>query len=333
MLFLIFFDIQPEPFDKMKTLKSLLALTGICVALSVLSGCKSDPKKETPEPIDEATTGIVEVTTKSMEFYGPDTIPSGWTTFVYRNESTEPHFILLDKYPEGHTIADAEKEVGPAFDEGMALIMEGKMEEAMAAFGKLPEWFSEVVFTGGTGLVSANNTAVSTVNLPPGYYVMECYVRMPDGRFHNSMGMAKALVVAEEDSGMSPPVADIDINIWTRGGIGWNGQPKAGKTTFRVTYTDQIVHENFVGHDVNLARMEEGADLDSLEAWMNWATPKGLMSSTLPDGFTFLGGANDAPAGSILYFEADLEPGQYVLISEVPNAGEKGLLKTFTVSR
>ena len=62
------------------------------------------------------------------------------------------------------------------------------------------------------------------------------------------------------------------------------------------------------------------------------ATPTGLMSSTLPEGFTFLGGMNDAPEGSIHYFEVNLEPGQYVLISEVPNAGEKGLLKTFTVA-
>jgi len=303
-------------------------------ALLLFGSCKSDPKKqEEPEATPEADASeVVRVVTKSMEFYAPDTIPSGWNTFVYENQSTEPHFILLDKYPEGKTIEDGAKEVGPAFDEGMAMIMEGNMEEAMEAFGKLPEWFSEVVFLGGTGLISAKETAITTLHLQPGYYVMECYVRMPDGTFHNAMGMAKELIVTEKDSGMSPPEADIDINIWTRGGIGWNGQPKAGKNTFRVTYGDQIVHENFVGHDVNLARMEEGADLQALEAWINWATPTGLMSSTQPEGFTFLGGTNDAPEGSVLYFEANLEPGQYVLISEVPNSNEKGLLKTFTVS-
>jgi len=303
-------------------------------ALLLFGSCKSDPKKqEEPEATPEADASeVVRVVTKSMEFYAPDTIPSGWNTFVYENQSTEPHFILLDKYPEGKTIENAEKEVGPAFDAGMALIMEGKMEGAMEAFGKLPEWFSEVVFLGGTGLISANKTTITTVNLQPGYYVMECYVRMPNGQFHNSMGMAKELIVTENDSGITPPQADIDINVWTRGGIGWNGQPKTGKTTFRVTYGDQIVHENFVGHDINLARMEEGADLEALEEWINWATPTGLMSSTQPEGFTFLGGTNDAPAGSILYFEATLEPGQYVLISEVPNSGEKGLLKTFTVA-
>ena len=41
--------------------------------------------------------------------------------------------------------------LGPAFDEGMALIMEGNVEAALEAFGKLPEWFSEVVFVGNKG--------------------------------------------------------------------------------------------------------------------------------------------------------------------------------------
>lgn len=274
---------------------------------------------------------MINVITKSMEFYAPDTIPSGWNTFVYENQSTEPHFILLDKYPEGITIENTLKEVAPAFEEGVALIMEGKMEESMEAFGKLPEWFSQVVFSGGTGLISPGKTAVSTVKLDPGYYIMECYVRMPDGRFHTSMGMAKALIVSDEQSAIRPPQYDLQIDISGQSGISWNGQPKAGKTVFRVEYVDQMVHENFVGHDINLVAVAPDADLEALEAWINWASPTGLMSSTLPEGFTFLGGTNDAPEGAILYFEADLEPGEYVLISEVPGSLKKGMLKTFSV--
>ncbi|MDM9632230.1 hypothetical protein [Robiginitalea aurantiaca] len=308
-----------------------LRVSGLVLLLGVGS-CKSDPKeKPEPDPLAEQAPVSIQVTTKSMEFYAPDTINSGWNTFVYENQSTEPHFILLDKYPEGITIENTIAEVAPAFEEGMSLIMEGKMEESMEAFGKLPEWFSKVIFSGGTGLISAGKTAVTTIKLEPGYYVMECYVRMPDGRFHTSMGMAKELIVRSTDSGMSPPGADMDISISSQGGINWNGQPKAGKTTFRVTYTDQVVHENFVGHDVNLVAMEPEADVKALEDWINWATPTGLMSSTAPDGFTFLGGTNDSPQGSTQYFEADLKPGSYVLISEVPNTSEKGMLKVLTV--
>ena len=313
-----------------KNSRIAILLTGIFL---FLAGCKPDTKeKPAPEEIVEEAPKVVQVSTKSMEFFAPDTIPSGWNTFVYKNLSTEPHFILLDKYPEGVTIENTIAEVAPAFEEGMQLIMEGKNEEALEAFGKLPEWFSEVVFSGGTGLISPRHTAVTTVKLKPGYYIMECYVRMPDGRFHTSMGMAKELIVLDEDSGLTAPEASVQVSISGEGGITWSGTPVPGKNVFSVTYTDQMVHENFVGHDVNLVRMEDGADLEALDAWINWATPTGLMSSSAPAGFTFLGGTNDSPAGSVLYFEADLEPGTYVLIAEVPRSTEKGLLKTFTVS-
>lgn len=309
----------------------LLWVIGATLLLGITS-CRQEPKeKSEPGTPQDKGPALIQVTTKSMEFFGPDTIPSGWNTFVYENQSTEPHFILLDKYPEGVTIENTLAEVTPAFEAGMQFIMEGKNEEAMGAFGGLPEWFSQVIFSGGTGLISPGKTAVTTVKLDPGYYIMECYVRMPDGRFHTSMGMAKELIVLDTSNRESPPQASMTLRISSQAGITLTGIPRVGKTHFSVTYDDQVVHENFVGHDVNLVRMEKEADLEALESWINWATPNGLMSSTMPEGFTFLGGTNDAPEGSVLYFEADLSPGTYVLISEVPNAGKKGLLKTFTI--
>ena len=312
------------------TFKHIAHLVFLGPALAFLN-CKSDAKKTGEAVAPEPEAPVVEVVTKSMEFFAPDTIASGWNTFVYKNQSTEPHFILLDKYPEGITIENTIREIAPTFEEGMTLIMEGKNEEAMQAFGKLPEWFTEVVFSGGTGLISPGHTATTTVNLPPGYYIMECYVRMPDGRFHTSMGMAKTLIVTGEDSGISPPQSNVQIDIGGESGISWQGKPMAGKTVFRVKYVNQIVHENFVGHDVNLVAVAPDADLEALEAWINWASPTGLMSSTLPKGFMFLGGTNDAPEGSVLYFEAELKPGMYALISEVPGSLKKGMLKTFQV--
>ncbi len=316
----------------MNSNRILIGLLTLALPALLFISCKSDAKKtEESTLVEPESAPVVEVITKSMEFIMPDTISSGWNTFVYENRSTEPHFLLLDKYPEGKTLTNTIKEVGPPFGKGMALIMAGDNEGAMAAFAELPEWFSQVVFSGGTGLISPGGTAISTVKLSPGYYVVECYVRMPDGKFHSNMGMAKELIVTGEDSGNSPPQYNMQIDIRGQSGISWNGKPRAGKTIFRVEYVDQMVHENFVGHDINLVAMEPDADLGALEAWINWATPTGLMSSTLPKGFTFLGGTNDAPAGSVVYFEADLKPGNYVLISEVPGSLKKGMLKTFTV--
>lgn len=301
--------------------------------LLALAACKSETKQTAPpeEDAEVMEVPVVEVVTRSMEFFAPDTIPSGWNHIAYDNRSTEPHFILLDKYPEGKSIEDTRAEVLPPFDEGMALIMEGKGEAAMAAFGKLPAWFSEIVYYGGTGLISPGKTALSTIKLDPGYYIMECYVKMPDGSWHTSMGMAKELIVRTEDSGLSAPGASVSVSVSGTEGYTMTGIPVAGTNVFAVTYADQMAHENFVGHDLNLVRLEEGADEDALESWMNWSVPTGLMSSTVPEGVTFLGGANDGAAGTTHYFEAELSPGRYALIAEVPDTRKKNLFLAFTV--
>jgi len=213
----------------------------------------------------------------------------------------------------------------------MKLIMEGKTEEGYAEFAKLPEWFSEVVFVGGSGLLSPNQIGETTLNLKPGKYIIECYVKMSNGVFHTSMGMTKDIVVSNIDSGNNALTSDIDISISSTDGIVFNDSISSGKHIFSVLYKDQIVHENFVGHDINLVKLDENANLEELENWMNWADPKGLIEPA-PNTVTFIGGVNDMPAGSKGYFTAKLESGKYALISEVPNASSKNMLKTFVVS-
>ena len=313
-------------------MKKPVTFTVVSILLLMIASCKADKNKEGSEaltPKEEAK--VIRVVTKSMEFFAPDTIPSGWNTFVYKNQSTEPHFILLDKYPEGKYIADMRAEVLPPFNEGMSLIMKNDFDMAMEAFGKLPPWFSEIIFSGGTGLISPNKTAITTVFLKPGYYIMECYVKMENGVFHSSMGMAKEFVVLNSTNENLPPTPTVNINLSGEEGIVVLGDIKKGKQIFKVNYLDQKVHENFVGHDINLVHLGNNADLKALESWMNWATPTGLMTP-IPHDVIFLGGTNDAPEGSTQYFEIDLEPGKYALISEVPNSKEKGLFQVFTVS-
>lgn len=123
----------------------------------------------------------------------------------------------------------------------------------------------------------------------------------------------------------------MNITISSTEGIQYEGEISKGENTFAVHYKDQMVHENFVGHDVNLVKFDNTADSNNLEAWMNWATPTGLMTPS-PKGVTFLGGTNDAPAGSTQYFKVNLESGNYAFISEVPNSNQKGLFKKFTIN-
>jgi len=323
----------------MKTIKNyfeglsplILFITLLFASLGIQS-CKSDKKQPNNEPVEVEKDNIIEIITENMDFQMPDTISSGWNTFRYKNMSPQTHFFLVDKYPEGKTLKDIDSLIMPYFDSGMKLINEGKPDEGFAEFGKLPEWFSEVKFLGGSGLISPNQIGVTMINLKPGNYIIECYVKMSNGVFHTSMGMVKELIVSDIASGNTELKADINIDISSSDGIIFNDSITSGEHTFSVFYKDQIVHENFSGHDINLAKLNENASLEVLESWMNWADPKGLIEPA-PSDITFLGGVNNMPAGNKGYFTVDLQPGNYALISEVPNALSKNMLKTFVVSK
>ncbi|MBO0321628.1 hypothetical protein J0X14_04915 [Muricauda sp. CAU 1633] len=302
----------------------------------LIASCK--PKEKQNDSIEQhqelqispLKKGEVSVLTQSMEFITADTLMSGWNTLIYENKSTEVHFLLMDLYPAGKTVADTKSDILPPFDEGMKLIMEGDMENAGAAFGKLPEWFQQVQFKGGTGLISPKHTAKSTVYLEPGTYIMECYVKMFNGEWHTSHGMLKEIIVTDDSTIHEPPTPTLSLDISSTDGIVLNDSVTSGKQIFKTNFLDQTVYEHFIGHDVNLVRYENNAPLDSLTQWLNWMHPRGLRSPA-PEGFTFLGGMNNLPAGAHGFFEADLTPGNYVLISEVPEADKKNLMHIFTV--
>ncbi|MBO0328909.1 hypothetical protein [[Muricauda] lutisoli] len=309
-------------------------LFAISLVLMTLVACKSKEKERKEETTTPQKTslelGKVNVSTKSMEFFVADTLYSGWNTFIYENQSQEVHFIMMDLYPEGITIENTKAELLPPFDDGMRLIMENKMDSAMAAFGKIPEWFQQVKFLGGTGLVSPKHTVKSTVYLEPGRYMMECYVKMFNGEWHTSHGMLKEIIVSNKTTELTPPTPTANIDISSTGGLILKDSLSSGNQIFQTNFIDQKVYENFVGHDVNLVRYDNTASLDSLVQWMNWMDPRGLRTPA-PEGFTFLGGMNNLPAESKGFFEADLTPGKYVLISEVPAADEKKLLYKFSI--
>ena len=305
-------------------------LTIFLVTFLSFISCKSEKKQPENKTEVAKKENVVEILTTDMEFQMPDTISSGWNTFRYINQSPQTHFFIIEKYPEGKTMLDVETLVIPYFESGMKLINEGKPEEGFAEFGKLPEWFGEVKFLGGVALLSPGKTAETSFRLAPGNYFIECYVKMSNGVFHASMGMFSEFYVSDVDSGNSESKADYTIEISSTDGIVFDNDITAGDKTFSVYFKDQIVHENFAGHDVNLGRLDDTADLDEIEKWMNWVDPKGLIEPA-PEGVTFLGGVNNMPAGEKGYFKAILEPGKYILISEVPNAMSKKMLKSFEV--
>ncbi len=296
------------------------------LSILILFSCNEKQKKEVAIP-DEKD---IVFQTNAMEFSGPDTIPSGWNTIKYINSSNETHFILFEKYPEGKDSEDTKAEVFPVFDKGMTLINEGDAAAGFKAFDSLPAWYFNVIVTGGVGLTAPKSTSKSTIKLDPGTYLMECYVKMTNGKFHSVMGMYKPLIVTGQSSEEKEPTPTVNLEISSEKGIVYNDTIKPGNQIIKVTYIDQKLHENFVGHDVNLVKLAPDADVDSLDVWMNWANPTGLITP-VPKGATFMGGVEEMPDNNAGYFYANFTPGTYAFISEVPAPKSKGMLRVFNV--
>ncbi len=279
---------------------------------------------------DSGNEATVKIVSRGMNFELPKKIKSGWQTINYENRSGDTHFFVLEKLPEGKHLEDSEKEVVPVFVEAMNLINKGNTEEGFKKFEELPEWFFNIKFLGGAGLVSPGNTASTTLKLEPGNYLIECYVKMPDGTFHSAMGMLEEIEVLPANTKMEEPKAANIINISTEAGIVLDNTPETGLQSFQVNFLDQKAYENFVGHDVNLVRYTSESDLKALNDWMNWVGVNSFISPS-PENLEFLGGVQEMPAGSTAYFTANLIPGKYALVAEVPDPASKNLLKTFTI--
>lgn len=305
---------------------SIIAAVFATAATACLAaGCQPDTEHVEPN--------VVDVVIKGLTFEAPTEIPSGWTTFRLRNESGMTHFAVIERMPDGIGIAEQQEQVAPVFQQGMDLLNAGETDAAMARFGELPEWFQEIVFSGGPGFTGPGQTSETTTFLVPGTYLFECYVKT-GGVFHSYnpapdvYGMVREFSVTSASSAAQEPTPTIRITISGERGFEVDGEPSPGEHVVAVHFEDQKVHENFVEHDLHLARIDDDTDMEQLAVWMDWRQPTGLET---PAPVLFLGGVNELPAGETGYFHVRFEPGRYTWIAEVADPGEKGMLMTFSV--
>ncbi|WP_455169617.1 hypothetical protein [Aegicerativicinus sediminis] len=306
-----------------------IALGIFCLFIMVIA-CKEKSKENPEAQSSNISLSTIEITTNVMDFQMPDTLNSGWTTFKYINKSDEVHFLIFEKMPDSVRFSDYKRDIFPSFLAAHDLMSEGNFEAAMQEFGKIPAWFSQVKVAGGVGMTSERMTAQSTIYLEPGVYVMECYVRMPDGKPHALLGMIKEIIVTDQKNPELDFSPDYVISVSTMSGIQFNDSIPNGNYQFEVNFKDQKIYESMLGHDVNLVRLEEGKELDSLANWLN-ASDFQALRTPAPQGYQFLGGVQDLEANQKGYFSVELRPGNYVLISEIPDALNRNMYKTFNV--
>lgn len=262
------------------------------------------------------------------------------------NASDAVHFGLIERLPRGKTVEDSEREVVPVFQDAMDLVAEGDREAGFGRLEGLPTWYEDVEFNGGPGLLSPGRTVEATMQLEPGTYAIECYVKDADGVFHTTKGMISGFTVTEEDSGAPEPVSSVAVTVSSERGFEVSGQCEPGRQTIAVFFEDQTAHGNGLGHDLHIGQIrsirgpqdrrdwdpersgtgveEDFARRDRMAAWVNWVT---ALDGAAP--VTFYGGVQDMPAGSVAYVTVDLDGGMYALVAEVDDPAAKGLLQLF----
>jgi hypothetical protein len=308
------------------------------IALTSLAACQQDDSAESADAAAEPgakpaadadgamrTSHTVDVIARDFLFEVPEQIPSGWTTFRFENAGAQEHFMALTRMPEGLTVDDYKNDVVVgAFGAAMGPYAAGEVDLPSALEtlgGLLPEWFGQLVNTGGPGLVSPGGVAITTVELDPGYYVLECYVKTPDGRFHVDLGMLTGMVVTDAPSGATAPDSDFDVTL-ANYVIDAPDVVGAGKHTVRVRFLEDP--EGLLKHDVHLIRLADDVTIADVVPWMDWVD--GMIS---PAPAEFIGGAEQMPAGGVQYMTLDLEPGSYAWISEAYSP--QGMVKGFVV--
>lgn len=302
--------------------------TWLCliVAASTLMAAPAASLAQAPIDAPDGATHVLDVTAVDYAFRAPDEIVSGWTTIRFTNEGEEPHFVFVSRLPEGKTIEDYESRLSAPFSRAWYAVRDGRAspDEALdQLFAELPEWFPAVELLGGPGLTGPGRTTRMTMKLEPGNYVLECYAKTADGEIHYMEGMIRPLVVRTARSDAAPPTADIRITL-SNFEMAIDGEPGRGPHTVAVHAAENP--EVGWGHSVHLARLDPGTDVSEVVRWMNWFEIDGLRT---PAPAQFLGGVHAMPEGHTAYFDVDLEPGRYLLLSEA--TGHLGVLREFTV--
>lgn len=289
----------------MKRLPVLLAFA-VAVAGFALTPCHAQESAS-------HDNSVINVVAEDYALEAPEEIPSGWTTIEYTNEGEEPHLLFVARLPDGKTFDDYAGEVVPSFNEAWYALRDGEIDQeefAERLGADLPDWYWSVGFLGGAGIIEPGQSTEVTLNLEPGTYALECYVKTEDGEFHSMEGMLRGLTVTDTPSGAAPPEADIEVTL-SNFDMAIDGDLTPGAHTVAVHFEEQP--EEGFGHNVHVVQLEPDTEVDEVIRWINFMEPDGLMQ---PTPGTFAGGMHILPEGATGYFKIDLEPGRYLFLSE-----------------
>ncbi|RUO53467.1 hypothetical protein [Pseudidiomarina homiensis] len=233
---------------------------------------------------------VVQVNAHDYRFEMPSQMKSGWVTFDFHNKGNEMHVAILGKRPDDVDLA--------TFKEAIKNLTEIPFESH-----------------GGPGLHSPGHASKTTINLPPGDYVLLCGTRNASGQSHFRLGMVHYFVVTDEPNNAPEPNADMTMTL-SMYDVATDAPLKPGVNTIRI--------ENQTGYygDAHLVSLNGDASLATARQY--------LESLKEPAPPHFIGGIEQGNPEIIQYLTVDLEAGKYGWISH--EAAGYGINETFEVT-
>ncbi len=158
---------------------------------------------------------------------------------------------------------------------------------------------------GGAALTAAGDSSDSYMRLVPGHYAIVCWKGD-----HLSRGMARDFVVGADSTGSEAlPRADLTI-LMTEYGYQLSGPMVAGRRLIKVE------NRGIQAHEADIIRLSPGKTSRDYVEWLDAGEP-GQPPAEMA------GGAGDFVPGRTVWMEVNLSPGRYVIICQVPDAGDR----------
>lgn len=260
----------------------------LVAALGVVPGRAPDPASARPP---DAAPRIVTVVARDHAFQAPDTIASGVVTFRLNDLGPTEHHLVVFRLDDAVTMR--------AFFDGM------RAGVATPA---------GVTALGGPGNLGGPATSddAATLVLRPGRYVLGCLKDFADGTTHLVRGMYRPLTVVPGSAAQrAEPAPRADVTVTMRAyGYELSAPLRAGRRVLRL---DNAGPQD---HHVLVQRLAPGRTKADVERWL-----AGGRRGERPVSPIFFGTSRQAP-DETSYVTIDLEPGAYLFICRVDDAGD-----------
>lgn len=285
--------------------------------VAVLSACSAGDN--TPGRNPAAVPNLVSLTATEYALEAPDTLSAGWTRLRLANRGQEVHYGHMVRLDSGKTVRD----------------LVDAYAEAIRTSGPRPKWVTRF---GGPGGAFPGDSSSVVQYLEPGSYVWICPVEDNGGSPHFSKGEFKPFVVRAADGAVADrgagPEASLVIGLRDFS-FALDSSVPAGRHTIRVE------NAGVEPHDLVMIRLAPGATVEDLVNALNperarradQAAPPPPPMESLGTG---AGGIAAIAPGMESFFEANLTPGDYVLVcmATAPDGRshiEHGMVKQFRV--